>query len=60
MRMLCWLGYHHADPGEISYNFATREISFHCSWCQKVVEKVGHETQLTDEQYYWFKQIFDY
>jgi len=59
MNILCWLGYHQVSLREVSYNFETREISFHCKNCQKVLYKVKHETELTDEQYFWFKQIFE-
>ena len=58
-RLLCWLGYHQTSPSELSYNFATREISLHCKNCQRVIDKVEHETKLSDEQYYWFKRIFE-
>ena len=58
MNIFCWLSYHRVSPSEISYNFLTKEISFHCKVCQKVLYKVKSETQLTDEQYHWFKQIF--
>lgn len=59
MNILCILGYHRTSPDELSYNPATREISLHCKGCQKVVRKVEHETDLTDEQYVWFKRIFE-
>jgi len=58
-RLLCWLGYHRVSSSEISYSFDTREISFHCKGCQKPIYKVKNEMQLTDEQYMWFKRIFE-
>ena len=57
--ILCWLGYHRTSLSEISYDFDTRVISLHCKGCQKVLGKVKHETELTDEQYVWFKRIFE-
>ncbi len=59
MNILCLLGFHRKSPSELSYNFTTREISLHCKGCQRVIGTVKHETQLNDEQYYWFKKIFE-
>lgn len=59
MGILCWLGWHRKSPSEISYNFDTKIINLHCKSCQKIIDKIESETQLTDEQYYWFKQIFE-
>ena len=58
-KILCWFGYHRPDLSEMSYNLETREISVHCKVCQKVVFKVKSEDQLTDEQWIWFKKIFE-
>ncbi len=59
MSIICWLGYHRPDLSEMSYSFETREISVHCKGCQKVAFKIKTEGQLTDEQWLWFKQIFE-
>lgn len=59
LKPLCRLGYHRPSLSEMSYNFETREISVHCKVCQKVVQKVKSENQLTDEQWLFFKQIFE-
>ena len=59
LNISCRLGYHRPSLGEISYNFETREISIHCKVCQKVAYKVKSENQLTDEQWLFFKQIFE-
>ncbi|KKL08936.1 hypothetical protein LCGC14_2570880 [marine sediment metagenome] len=55
----CRLGYHRPVLSEMSYNFETREISVHCLVCQKVVYEVKSEDHLTDEQWMWFKKIFE-
>ena len=55
----CWLGFHMVGVGEISYNFETREITLHCKNCQKAIDKIENEHQLTDGQYHWFKKIFE-
>ncbi|KKL63595.1 hypothetical protein LCGC14_2173550 [marine sediment metagenome] len=58
-RLFCLFGLHTFSVSEVSYNFETREISSHCKYCQKVIHTIKHETDLTDEQYYWFKKIFE-
>ena len=57
--ILCHFGHHRPDLSEMSYNFETREISIHCKVCQKVAYKVKSEDQLTDEQWCWFRKIFE-
>ncbi len=59
LNIVCRLGFHRPDLSEMSYDFETREISIHCKVCQKVAYKVKSEDQLTDEQWLWFKQIFE-
>ena len=59
LNILCRLGYHRPDLSEMSYNFETREISVYCKVCQKEAYKVESENQLTDEQWLFFKQIFE-
>lgn len=57
--LFCWLGFHQLSPGELSYDPDTKEISLHCKSCQKAIGKVENERQLTDEQYTYFKLIFE-
>ena len=57
--LFCYFGLHYGSPCEVSYNYDTKVISLHCKGCQKVIHTIKHETELTDEQYYWFKKIFE-
>ena len=52
-------GFHRTGKGELSYDMTTKKISVHCKTCQKVVEVIDNETQLNDEQWVWFKKIFE-
>ena len=59
-QLLCLLrGFHRTDKGELSYDLTTKKISVHCRTCQKVIDVVKDETQLTNEQWVWFKKIFE-
>ena len=59
-QLLCLLrGFHRTGKGELSYELATKKISVHCKTCQKVVKVIDNETQLNDEQWVWFKKIFE-
>ncbi len=58
--LFCYLrGFHKTGKGELSYDLTTRKIAQHCKTCQKVIGVVEHESQLTDEQWVWFKRIFE-